>query len=271
MELVEKFFSSSERTIQYRFDHQDTSIKTIAHLAEDGTVKILSVTITVGCPLTCDFCEMGRSPAQPLSSALVVAQVEEVLKDCNQASIAAIRFDVSGEPLLNWPSLASAIRELSVRYSNPEILVCSAAPASRFYSEVFALGKELSNLSLQFSVHASTQTERQDRFKEDRLLSLTEIGQLGKQWFDATGRRCLFNYAINGLNNGPSEALALSQLFPPEIWVAQITPTYLNNPPQAKGVGQIETFAATLRSLRYEVIIYFPEDALTIGAVPGLS
>jgi 23S rRNA (adenine2503-C2)-methyltransferase len=275
VEVVGKIISASEKSRLYRLKLVDNiTVKTIAHLTDNRAAVTISASTTVGCPLTCKFCDIRNVAYRPLSADLIVAQVEEVAQDCNQASVTAIRFDVSGEPLLNWKAVAGAVRKLSLRYNQPAILISSAAPRFKrhqeVYDEVCELGREFTNLSLQFSVHASSQEKRQDRFQDANLLSLTEIANLGQLWIDATGRRCSFNYAIDGLNNGAGDATALSQMFPPQVWEAQITPTYADNPPRAFATAQLERFKAALATAGYTVTIYFPDDALTIGAVPGL-
>lgn len=266
---LEKAVSSTGNTKLYRFQHMEARIKTVAHL--NGDLLTVSASTMVGCPLACSFCHMGSIPAQPLSPEVILGQVREVLKDNQGAILTSVRFDVSGDPLLNWPAVECAARHLSEESTGLDVLVCTAAPPSKFYPNVYQLGKELSRLSLQVSVHASTETERVDRFQEARLLPLSSVVKVGEDWMRQTGRPCSFNYALNGLNTTQEAASRLGQTFPPEVWRPQITPTYLDNPPRAHGVAELCSFKEMLQTAGYHVIdIYFPKDALELGAVPGL-
>ncbi len=246
---------------------------TIAHLDTDGRVTVSASTL-IGCPYRCSFCAQGTKEPLPLSAEQILGQVEAVLRDSPSAKLAGVRFDVSGEPLANWPAAKEAIRRLSMECTAVPILLVSAAPDVKWYPDLFDLGRELENLSLQFSVHASTEAERKERFQEDRLLALAEIGQKGEEWLKATGRRCSFNYALDGLTNAsPAVAQRLADLFPPEAWECQITPTYamMLAGARALGVTQLPVFQKELERYGYAVTVYAPLDGLEIQAVPGLG
>jgi adenine C2-methylase RlmN of 23S rRNA A2503 and tRNA A37 len=245
----------------------------IGHLSQDNDL-IVSASTTIGCPYACKFCAQGRQEPLPLRADQITGQVNAILKDFGPVGLAGVRFDVSGEPLANWLQVKEAIKQLSREHNNPPMLVVSAAPKSRWYPEIFELGRELGNITLQFSVHASTETERSERFQEDRLLSLAEIGHKGSEWVRTTGRRCVFAYALDGLANAtPLAAQKLGELFPPEFWECQITPTYMAalTGAQALGVNQLALFQQELEKLGFTVTVYAPLDGLGIRAVPGLD
>ncbi len=269
MELIEfeRVISSSGKTRLYRLPTGNGTVKCVAHIAADGRLTV-SVSTMIGCPLSCSFCAMGSLPAKPLSTAEIIGQVQRIVDDCNGLSLYAIRFDVSGDPLFNWRAVAGAVRTLNERYQ-PSFLLCTAAPATRYYSEVIQLGQELKSLELQISVHASSDTARAARFQQRGLLSLREIDELATRWLEVTGRLCSFNYALDGRNATHSDALRLSELLPAHRWRVQITPTYVGNPPVALGSDHLSSFQEELEALGYQVEVYFPKDALEIEAVPG--
>lgn len=264
--------SLSGLTRRYDFAVDDRQGTTIAHLNPDGSVTVSATTI-IGCPYRCSFCHQGLQEPFPLSADQIVNQIGMAVEDCSGRRLAGVRFDVSGEPLTNWPAVQEAIRRLSADYAAPPIVLVTAGPGVKWYSELFALGRELPNLILQFSVHASTEEERRARFQEDRLLSLAEIGERGKEWVAVSGRRCIFTYALDGMLNATSlQAIQLYELFPPQLWNCQITPTYVltASGPRALGLNLLSTFQLCLGGYR-EVTIYAPLDGLEIRAVPGLD
>lgn len=277
MKLHKEASSSSGLTRRYWFEAALSrgNVRrgvSIAHLI-DGNKLTVSASTTIGCPYRCNFCAQGTIDPQPLSAVQIYDQIEAILQDCQPTLLNGIRFDVSGEPLANWPSVKEAISRLSQHYDSPSILIVTAAPKTRWYPEVFALGREYKNLTLQFSVHASTESERRERFGENRLLSLAEISRKGKEWIKVTGRRCSFTYALDGLTNAtPASAERLEQLLPPSVWNCQITPTYIVTPRGGRALGrsQLPVFRQELEKRGYSVTIYAPVDGLEIRAVPGL-
>ena len=258
--------SRSGKTRLYRSE----SMKFIAHLREEGVVA--SVSTMIGCPLSCNFCEMGKLTSAPLPADVILDQVQHIAADCAPARLRGVRFDVSDDPLFNWPAVEMAIRQIIATFDAPDILVCTAAPKSKHYDDVIALGAELPNLEFQISVHASTDAERKERFQEDRILTLREIGEIGRQWKEITTRHCSFSYMVAGLAVTQQTARQLAAQFPPAIWRPQITPTYHGGRSSfALGRSSLEPFRQILIEVGYEAVdVYLPEDALEIGAVPGL-
>ncbi len=271
--------SRSGLTRRYSFEVPSSKVQpllgsAIAHFADEQKSVTVSAPTLIGCPYRCCFCAQGQKDPQPLFEEEVVSVIEAVLLDCRPAQLDGVRFDVSGEPLVKWPTVKQVIQQLSANYPSVDLLLVSAGPDVKCYRDLFALGSRLENFKLQFSVHASTEDERSQRFQEDRLMTLVQISRKGEEWAQITGRRCLFTYAVDGLGNAhPGVADRLSQLFPPELWECQITPTYVQaaGGPRALGVSQLPQFQQELQKHGYDVSIYAPLDGLEIQAVPGLD
>ena len=264
-----KVSSESGKTHVYSFSFNQLIVKGVAHLEPEGVTAHIST--WMGCPFTCAFCNMGRIDAHPLSVAQIVLQVQCTETYC-RSSLSEVRFDVSGDPMVDWPVIESAIEIISKEFLS-EILLCTAGPRVKYYEDVLRLGKKLPKLRLQFSVHESNEERRLARFQQSsNLLSIDEIAGIGASWSKETCRPCEFNYAVTHENSTLADAKRLSEQLPPDVWKPQITPTYVDgNPPQAIGLHLLPVFSRYLSNAGYKPLIYAPLDGLKIKGVPGLD
>jgi len=261
--------SVSGGTRVYRFSFNELIVKGVAHLETDGIIAHIST--WRGCPFTCAFCNMGSIDAHSLSVEQIVRQVRCIKTDC-ESRVREVRFDVSGDPMVDWPIVEYAIGIIAKEFT-PNILLCTACPRVKYYEDVLRLGKKLPKLRLQFSVHESNEERRLARFQQSsNLLSIDEIAGIGASWSKETCRPCEFNYAVTHENSTLADAKRLSEQLPPDVWKPQITPTYVDgNPPQAIGLHLLPVFSRYLSNAGYKPLIYAPLDGLKIKGVPGLD
>ena len=138
----------------------------------------LCVSTQAGCPLACTFCETG---AHGLRRNLTA---EEILLQCDQArslsrredgegprDFRTISFSGMGEPLLNFPALAQAMRHLH-RHTTSTLHVSTLGILPRL-PDLFALDLPF---ALDISLHATTDAARtrlipiNARYPLDRVL-----------------------------------------------------------------------------------------------------
>jgi 23S rRNA (adenine2503-C2)-methyltransferase len=127
-----------------------------------------------------------------------------------------------GEPMLNRAGLEPALRELHRMYPNAALLISTSAPRVD-YSWLIALSKEIPAIGLQFSVHESTDEQRDKLIPLKGKLTLAEMAKVGNDWAAATGRTPFFNYCAQAHNTSEEDVQRLLYLFNPVIWQATVS------------------------------------------------
>lgn len=179
-----------------------------------------------GCPVGCRFCGAGDNFVRSLTTDEIVAQPVHLLTsqriDTTKVDRMQIMFMSMGEPLLNMKHLVPALRELYFRYPRAALLISTSAPKID-YSAVRDISREIPTIGLQFSVHESSDEQRNMLVPFKAKLSLREIADEGYLWYTATGRRPFFNYCVHENNNTPEDVARLFKLFNPMFWEATIS------------------------------------------------
>lgn len=76
---------------------------------------------------------------------------------------------------------------------------------------------------MQFSVHESTDVERDKLIPFKAKLNLEQIAKTGEEWHKETGRQPFFNYCAHDKNTSQEDADRIYGLFNPNIWQATIS------------------------------------------------
>jgi 23S rRNA (adenine2503-C2)-methyltransferase len=179
-----------------------------------------------GCPVGCRFCGAGDFFVRSFSAEEVVAQVDAAIAesgtDAAKMERLQIMFMSMGEPLLNWKGLSGACEVLCEKYPNAALLISTIAPRVDF-DRVNELSARIPQIGLQFSIHKSTDVERDALIPFRSKLTLAEIAQTGADWHKATGRKPFFNYCAGDDNSSMEDADRLAALFDPAIWECTIS------------------------------------------------
>lgn len=191
---------------------------------EDRTVICCST--QSGCPVGCRFCGAGDYFVRSLSGDEIVAQVDAAIAESQTDAAAMKRLQIMfmsmGEPMLNPRGLEDAIRKLHTKYPHAALLISTIGPDVNWLW-LNKLSKEIPTIGLQFSIHKSTDHERNMLIPFKAKLSLNEIAQVGDDWSQATGRRPFFNYCAGDDNTSDIDANRLALMFPPEVWECTIS------------------------------------------------
>lgn len=183
-----------------------------------------------GCPVGCRFCGAGDSFVRSLTAEEIVSQPVRLLEDverehgtrASDMGRLQIMFMSMGEPLFNLNHLEPALFALYERFPKAALLISSIGPRAD-YERVRAFSKHIPTIGLQFSVHESTDVERDALIPFRGKLSLADIASEGEKWAEATGRQPFFNYCAHGKNTSEEDAERLMHLFDPRIWQATIS------------------------------------------------
>jgi 23S rRNA (adenine2503-C2)-methyltransferase len=224
---IERKNSSDENVSKFVFSKEDAVVESV--LYKYPTYKertVICCSTQSGCPVGCRFCGAGDYFVRSLKSDEIVSQpvhlLEETGIDPNSMDRLQIMFMSMGEPMLNYKELEKAMIELYSKYPKAALLISTSAPKVSFLA-LNDLSKKIPTIGLQFSVHESTDTARNELVPFKAKMSLKEISVAGKEWFDACGRKPFFNYCVHDKNNSQEDVERLLELFNPNVWESTIS------------------------------------------------
>lgn len=187
----------------------------------------LCVSTQVGCRMGCKFCASTLGGlARNLTAGEILAQVLVVNallggKTGKNREITNIVLMGSGEPLDNYDNVVKFLRlvssenGLNVSPRNISLSTCGIVP------NIYRLADEGLQVILTISLHAPNDDLRKTIMPIANKYSVRDIIAAAKNYFEKTGRRVVFEYAlIDGVNNTPecaSELAALVRGFPTHI------------------------------------------------------
>ncbi len=191
---------------------------------EDRTVICCST--QSGCPVGCRFCGAGDNFVRSLSAEEIVSQPEYLLEqtgvDPNSIKNLQIMVMSMGEPLLNFRNLEIAFDILHAKYPQAKLLISTIGPRID-YEPVIKMAQRIKTVGLQFSVHKSTDEERDLLIPFKKKLNLQEIAVVGETFLLATGRKPFFNYCADDSNSSQDDADRIAAIFNPDVWEATIS------------------------------------------------
>jgi 23S rRNA (adenine2503-C2)-methyltransferase len=179
-----------------------------------------------GCPVGCRFCGAGDYFVRSLSSDEIVSQVDYSIQqtgvDPNDMGRLQVMFMSMGEPLLNSKNLIQAIRVLNGKYPKAALLISTIGPRVN-YEPIIQISKEIETVGLQFSLHKSTDEERNELIPFKSKLSIEEMAAIGTRWHEETGRKPFFNYCAGDDNSSNEDADRIYSKFDPYVWECTIS------------------------------------------------
>jgi 23S rRNA (adenine2503-C2)-methyltransferase len=223
---MQRFDSSEGNVWKYVFDFGDGAI-TEAVLYRYGSFRertVVCCSVQSGCPVGCVFCGTGNKFVRNLSGNEISAQVAQVLNDqvskedkfnCKKLQI---MFMSMGEPFLNYDAVEGAIRTMNTWWPHAELLVSTVAPsATSNMARFMSLSQEIDKIGLQFSIHASLDSERDRIIPFRHKMELAEIRDYGVEWWHRVGRKPYLNYCITP-SFGEEDIWNLRAMFPPNVF-----------------------------------------------------
>lgn len=273
-----KRINSAEGTVaKFVFSNADLVAETVLYRYPDyQTRTVICCSTMSGCPMGCRFCGAGDFFVKNLDGQQIVAQVDHAIAATGVPYITIKRLQIMfmsmGEPLLNRAGLHDALWMLQMKYPQATLLISTSAPRVD-YSWVNAISAQIPAIGLQFSVHESTDAERDALIPFKQKLSLSEIAHQGIQWHMATGRSPFFNYCAHDENSTPADADRLLALFDPKIWQATVSVICERNEGMpARNAHQqalAGDFAGLLVERGYSVRVFDPAGQDDIGGGCG--
>lgn len=179
-----------------------------------------------GCPVGCRFCGAGNYFVRSLTAEEIVNQVDHLLASKNIDATKIERFQIMvmsmGEPLANFKNLELAFEILYKKYPNAKLLISSIGPKIN-YEPVMAMCERIPTIGLQFSIHESTDENRNLLIPFKNKLTLKELSEVGEVFLARTGRKPFFNYCAHENNSSLEDAIRIKELFNPDVFEATIS------------------------------------------------
>lgn len=219
-----KVFESSEGNVfKYVFTEKDYVAEAVLYRYNSFEERTVICCSTMsGCPVGCKFCGTGNKFIRNLTADEIINQIATIMADKQILGSTVKKFQIMfmsmGEPMLNWPNVADAIRVLNNLYPNADLLISTMVPTTDMHRSLIDISKRIPKVGLQFSIHKSTDAERNELIPYRNKYTLAQIRDLGIMWWKETGRHPYLNYCIDGTNNRPEDIERLTALFSPMIF-----------------------------------------------------
>ncbi len=224
--LRQEYYFTTLNTVREQVSGQDGTRKYLFQLTDGNLIETVlmkyhhgnSVCISsqVGCRMGCRFCASTLDGLErSLAASEMLEQIYEVTRRTGER-ISNVVVMGMGEPLDNYDNLLRFLRlvsdgnGLNISQRNLTVSTCGLIPVMR------KLADEKLQITLALSLHAVTDEKRREIMPVANRYSIKELMEACAYYFDQTGRRITFEYAlINGVNDSEEEASALAGLAAP--------------------------------------------------------
>jgi len=168
----------------------------------------------VGCPVGCKFCASGLGGLERnLSAGQIVQQAWQLSHQLDSEPITNVVFMGMGEPLANFAPVVRAIQTLTAEWgmnlSGRRITLSTVGlPA-----QIRRLGELDLPFTLAISLHAPNDELRRQIIPWADFVTIEQLVEAGRYYFDRTGREVTLEYILlGGVNDQPEHAKELAQV-----------------------------------------------------------
>lgn len=208
---------SRDGTVKYLFALDDGNIVE-GVLMRYKYGNTLCVSTQVGCRMNCAFCASGIDGLiRNLTAGEILGEILEVNRDegatADKRAVTNVVLMGSGEPLDNYDEVTKFLCLLNdkdginVSERNVSLSTCGITDKIR------KLADDGFSVTLTISLHAPTDEIRKTIMPTANKYKIADILDAAKYYFDKTGRRYIFEYAlIKGVNDGKENMLTLAKV-----------------------------------------------------------
>ena len=207
--VARKQVSRLDGTIKYLWELMDGNcIETVVMQYHHGNT--VCVSSQVGCRMGCAFCASTiAGKVRDLTPSEILDQVIFAQKDSG-LPISNIVLMGIGEPLdnldnvLRFLELVNSPEGMNISMRHISLSTCGLVP------KIDALAEKKLQISLAISLHGPNDEIRDQIMPVNKAYPIEELMEAVRRYYDATGRRIHFEYAmIDGLNDTPACAQEL--------------------------------------------------------------
>ncbi len=204
--------SKEDGTKKYLFRAKDGEyIESVRMVYKHGVS--VCVSSQIGCRMGCKFCASTRNGlSRNLTAGEILEQVYRIERDTGERVSHVVVMGM-GEPFDNYDAVVRFLRLISdenglnIGQRNLTVSTCGLVPGIDRFAE------EGLQVTLALSLHASTQEKRLELMPIAKSYEIREVVAACRRFFETTGRRITFEYAMAaGVNDSAEDARALRDL-----------------------------------------------------------
>ena len=208
----QRLASSLDDTVKYLYRLSDGQyVETVLMHYHNGWR--LCISTQVGCKMGCAFCASTIAGyVRNLTPSEMLLQIDETERDAG-VTISGLVLMGIGEPMDNFENVVRFLELLSapegrgMSLRHVTVSTCGIVPRIR------ELADKKTGLTLAVSLHNPTNSGRSAVMPVNRRYPLEELMEACRYYFQTTGRRVTFEYAVmEGENDSRSDAEALARL-----------------------------------------------------------
>ncbi len=210
--IVNKQISKIDGTRKYLLELRDGEcVETVLMKYEHGNT--VCVSSQAGCRMGCAFCASHRSGfVRSLTAGEMVVQVLTAAADSGEKVDNIVLMGI-GEPLDNYEAVISFLKlihhpdGLGIGWRHISLSTCGIVPG------IDRLADEGLPITLSVSLHAPDDGTRSAIMPVNRRWPIDRLMAACRRYFEKTGRRISFEYAlIEGVNDSPAGAAELAAM-----------------------------------------------------------
>lgn len=212
LEVVRKLESKSDNTVKFLYELMDGNhVETVLMQYEHG--DSLCVSTQVGCKMGCRFCASTIAGfKRSLEPSEILLQLYEAERNTGRKVSSIVLMGI-GEPLDNFDNVMKFLNILSSENGTNMSLRHVSLSTCGLVDKIYDLAKLDLGLTLSISLHATNDKKRSELMPINNRYNISELMKACYDYFDTTGRRISFEYAlIDGENDSFEDARALASL-----------------------------------------------------------
>ncbi|MBQ9197247.1 MAG: 23S rRNA (adenine(2503)-C(2))-methyltransferase RlmN [Clostridia bacterium] len=219
--LAEQYIDQPVSILKKRVSALDGTVKMLYALPDGNCVEgvlmhyhhgySLCVSTQVGCRMGCVFCASTLNGCvRNLSAAELLGQVHAANTQIADGHVSNIVLMGSGEPLDNYDNVCRFLRlvsldeGLNIGLRHISLSTCGLVPQMRRFAV------EGLPVTLSLSLHAPNDAIRKKLMPVANAYPMEDVLDACRYYIEKTGRRVIFEYALNEINSSPAHAAELA-------------------------------------------------------------
>ncbi|MGB0716363.1 MAG: 23S rRNA (adenine(2503)-C(2))-methyltransferase RlmN [Phycisphaerae bacterium] len=184
-------------------------------LIPEGTRRTACISTQVGCPAGCVFCASGIGGlVRNLDASEIIEQAVRVSQICGEGErLSNVVFMGLGEPLANFNNTVKAVRTINGSWGLGIAARKITVSTVGLPGQMRRLADLRFQITLALSLHAPTDDLRREIIPWGERVSIDELVDACRYYFDQTGREVTLEYILlGGLNDSAEHAKALASV-----------------------------------------------------------
>lgn len=210
--VADKLSADGTRKLLLRW-HDGTTSECV--LIPDGTRRTACISTQVGCPAGCVFCASGIGGlVRNLEASEIIEQAVRVAGMCGEDErLSNVVFMGLGEPLANFSHTVHAVRTINAPWGLGIAARKITVSTVGLPSQMRRLADLRMQITLALSLHAPSDDLRREIIPWGERVSIDELVEACRYYFDRTGREVTLEYILlGGINDSAAAARDLASV-----------------------------------------------------------